>query len=141
MLDKVKSELCRSKRLESDLCNFLNYFKIPVIPFPKETVILKEYAHLLKFFGEGESACMAVARHHSHYIANSNLKDIKSYCQHHNIRYYTTMDLIVEAVKQKVITESEADRFIADVKNTGSRLPCDTLKKYLLLSEKSKLEI
>lgn len=131
MLDKVKHELCRSKHLVTPVNNFLAHFKVPVISFPTRGDIMKEYALLLKKFGEGESACMAVARFESKYIASSNLKDIKAYCQQHSIVYYTTMDLLAEALRKQLLTEAECDQFIYDVKTKGSKLPCDTIKEYL----------
>ena len=85
----------------------------------------------VKKLGEGESACMAVARFEKEYIASSNLKDIKAYCSEHGIIYYTTMDLLVEAINKKIMTEKECDQFINDVKAKGSRLPCNTMKEYL----------
>lgn len=130
MLEKVKQELCRSKHLEVAVCNFLAHFAIPVRPLPNEALIVKEYARLIKFFGEGESACMAVARYHQKYIASSNLRDIKLYCEEHKITYYTTMDLLVLAEQNNVMNETEIDKFISDVKAAGSRLPCDTRRQF-----------
>ncbi|MBN8703351.1 MAG: hypothetical protein J0M08_09815 [Bacteroidetes bacterium] len=131
MLDKVKNELCRSKSLTTPITNFISHFKIPVISFPTKTEVIREYALLIKQFGEGESACMAVARFQNHYIASSNLIDIKAYCKQYNIIYYTTMDILVIAMNKKIMTEKECDEFIKDVKAKGSKLPCDTMKEYL----------
>ena len=133
MLDKVKNELCKSKSLVTPVTNFLSMFKIPVLTFPSKLDIIKEYAMLMKVkkLGEGESACMAVARFEKEYIASSNLKDIKAYCAEHGIFYYTTMDLLVEAMSKKIMTEAECDQFINDVKAKGSKLPCNTMAEYL----------
>lgn len=131
MLDKVRDELCRSKSLVTPVTNFLSMFKIPVISFPSNAEIIKEYALLIKKFGVGESACMAVARFQNQYIASSNLKDIKHYCLSNGITYLTTMDILVEALNKKILTEMECDEFISEVKAKGSKLPCETIKKYL----------
>lgn len=136
ILDKVKNELCRSKSLVTPVTNFLLMFKIPIIEFPNRSDIIQEYARLLRKFGEGESACMAVARFENKYIASSNLKDIKSYCVEHEIVYYTTMDILLEGLNQKKISEEECDQFIFDVKSKGSKLPCDSMREYLLLVKK-----
>lgn len=90
-------------------------FNIPIIEFPNRSDIIQEYARLLRKFGEGESACMAVARFENKYIASSNLKDIKSYCVEHEIVYYTTMDILLEGLNQKKLSEEECDQFIFDV--------------------------
>jgi hypothetical protein len=99
--------------------------------FPNRGDINKEYARLLRKFGEGESACMAVARFENKYIASSNLKDIKSYCVEHEIVYYTTMDILLEGLNQRILSEEECDQFIFDVKSKGSKLPCDSMLEYL----------
>ncbi len=130
MLDKVKNELCRSKSLEKPVNNFLKLFQIPIISFPTRGEIIIEYAQLIKKFGEGESACMAVARFENEFIASSNLRDIRSYCEQHSIVYFTTMDLLVEAMNKEIMTEAECDQFILDVKTKGSKLPCNSMKEF-----------
>jgi hypothetical protein len=131
MLDKVKTELCRSRSLVNEVTNFLSMCKIPVVPFPSKLEIIKEYAQLTKKFGEGESACMAVARFEKEFIASSNLRDIKAYCLEHHIKYYTTMDLLVESMNKNILTEADCNQFIQDVKSKGSKLPCNTMAEYL----------
>lgn len=130
ILEKVKDELCRSKSLVLPVNNFIKMCKIPVLTFPKDRRIMREYSQLIRKFGEGESACMAVARFEEKYIASSNLKDIKSYCHQHGITYYTTMDLLVEALRKGILTEAECDQFISAVKAKGSKLPCDRMREY-----------
>ena len=101
MLDKVKNELCRSKGIVTQVNNFLSMTKVLVIPFPTERKIIMEYAKLTRQFGEGESACMAVAFFQKQYIASSTLKDISAYCKLNGITYLTTMDILMEALKKK----------------------------------------
>lgn len=132
MLDKVKEELCRSKSIEPYVVNLINA-GIPLIPFPNERDIIKEYAILKRVFGDGESACMAVAKFKRHFIASSNLKDIKAYCETNTIVYLTTMDILLETIAQGVLSEDECDVFIQDVKSKGSKLPCNTIAEYRAL--------
>lgn len=136
ILDKVKDELCRSKRLKKDITDFIRDYKIPILPFPKQIDIIKEYSILKRSYGEGESACMAVARYDNKYIASSNLKDIKSYCNEHQITYYTTMDILLHAVDKELLSEAEADYFIYNVISSGSILPCRSIEKYRMLKTK-----
>jgi hypothetical protein len=131
MLDKVKNELCRSKSIEKTVLNFLSMSKIDIIPFPSSREIIIAYAKLSKQFGEGESACMAVARYQHQYIASSNLKDISKYCQEHKIVYLTTMDILCHAYDNKMLTGKECDDFITEVKGKGSILPCSSMKEFL----------
>jgi len=138
ILDKVKAELCRSISLEVRVNNFIMMSKIDILPFPSERAIIVEYANLMKLFGEGESACMAVAKYQKQYIASSNLRDIRVYCEEHSIVYLTTMDILLEGFKKKIFTKIECNHFIKDVKECGSRLPCNTLDEYIALKAKSK---
>ena len=89
---------------------------------PRDIKIIKEYSVLKKTLGEGEAACMAVARHTNDYIASSNLKDIKKYCEQHGIIYMTTMDILLEAYTSGIMNETECDGFIKEVKDKKSKL-------------------
>lgn len=122
ILDKVKAELDKRKKSIVALNNFIEWSKIEVIPFPKEITILKEYAFLRRLMGDGEAACMAVAKHTKDYIASSNLKDIKSYCDRYGIVYLTTMDILLEAYHTKILSETECAAFIKEVKAKDSKL-------------------
>lgn len=130
MLDKVKQELVKRKSEALGIENFLNWCKIPVENMPVDREILKEYASLLKLRGPGESACMAVARFQKNYIASSNLKDIQQYCQNHNIKLYTTMDVLEEAIVRGVMTEAECDQFITEVLAKKSKLPVNNMQEH-----------
>lgn len=131
MLDKIKNELCRSRSLEPIVNNFLKATHVPVVPFPVTREIVIEYAYLTRQFGEGESACMAVARHQAQFIASSNLKDIKAYCNQHGITYLTTMDILKSAFDQGLLNIAQCDQFISDVLSKGSKLPFLTMDDYL----------
>lgn len=124
ILDRVLAELERRKKSLTQLENFIEWSKIEVIPMPNHPAIIKEYAILkdLRGRGEGEAACMAVAKHTQDYIASSNLSDIKNYCELHGIQYLTTMDILLQAYNDKLMTESECDTFIAEVKAKKSKL-------------------
>lgn len=122
ILDKVLEELMARPSNRIPIGNFITYTKIKVIPMPKNIEIIKEYAMLKKTKGVGEAACMAVARYTSDYIASSNLKDIRLYCEAHNIVYMTTMDILLAAFTSEIMSEEECDTFIKDVKSKGSIL-------------------
>lgn len=132
ILDKVKAELDKRKKSIVALDNFIEWTKIEVIPFPKDIAIIKEYAKLKYTMGDGEAACMAVAKHTKDYIASSNLKDIKEYCNHFGIVYLTTMDILLEAYQKGILIESECDAFIKEVKTKDSKLieGIATIKQY-----------
>jgi predicted nucleic acid-binding protein len=130
MLDKVKQELMKRRSDTLGIANFLDWCKIPVESMPNDVTILREYARLKQLRGEGESACMAVARFRSQYIASSNLRDIREYCEEYGITYYTTMEILEEAMNTGMMTETECDQFISEVKQKKSRLPVNSMKDY-----------
>lgn len=132
VLDKVKVELDKRKKSIVALHNFIEWSKIEVIPFPKDKAIIMEYARLKANMGDGEAACMAVAKHTKDYIASSNLKDIKDYCDYFDIVYLTTMDILLEAYYKGILNEDECNVFIQEVKAKDSKLinGIDTIKGY-----------
>lgn len=134
ILDVVYDELTTKKAsYKKEIDNLLNMCKsIKVIPFPSDGAILREYSYLLNTGkGEGECACMALAKHSGVAIASSNIKDIATYCQMHQIEYYTTMDLLYEGYRKGIMTELECDYFISAVRGNGSKLPCNKMSEYL----------
>ncbi|MFB6454956.1 hypothetical protein ACE38W_06765 [Chitinophaga sp. Hz27] len=130
ILDKVKQELTKRKTEALGVENFLNWCKIPVVIMPGDVEILKEYATLKKSRGDGESACMAVARYKREYIASSNLRDIREYCQQYDIVFYTTIDILEFARQKGILSENDCDTFIATVKKKGSKMPYNTMAEY-----------
>jgi len=135
VLDVVIQELSNHKNTKEIIDNFLNFGIAAVMQFPPDNQIKKEYAMLRRKFGNGESACMAVARFNENILASSNLKDIEEYCTKYNIEYLTTMDFLEEAYKANIFDEATSDLFIYDVKSKGSKLPCNTIKEYLLIKK------
>jgi hypothetical protein len=136
MLDKVKQELVKRKSEVLGIENFLSWCKIPIETMPNNIEILREYASLKKLRGDGESACMAVARFRKEFIASSNITDIRTYCEQHEIVYYTTMDILEIAIKQNILTEEECNKFITEVKAKGSKLPCISMNEYREIKKK-----
>lgn len=135
ILDKVHAELQQwpSRALLTEVSFLISKKIIKLIDFPdKNPEIVKEYAWIktMLFKGEGESACLAVARYNQKILASSNLKDIKKYCELHSIDYLTTMDFLCEALKQGVFTGAECNAFIQAVKAAGSKLPVNSMHEY-----------
>lgn len=131
ILDIVKNELCRSPHLITVVTSFITIFKIPEIPFPSDKNVLKEYGALKKLMDDGESACLAYALFNKNFIASSNITQIKKYCETNNIKYYTTMDLLVVALENGIMSEFECDEFIRKVLLKGSKLPCSLISEYI----------
>ena len=115
------------------LLDLLKKKLIKLIDFPEDNkVIKKEYFWIKKmqFKGDGESACLAVARYNKNILASSNLGDIKSYCITHKIDYLTTMDFLCAALATDIFTASRCDAFLTTVVNAGGKLPAKRMKEY-----------
>ena len=136
ILDKVKKEICRSASIRPVVEAFIKNHNIPVMPFPTDMNIMIEYAYLHRDFGEGESACMAVAKHQNKFIASSNLRDIKEFCTKNAITYLTTMDILDQGLNDGHFTIAQCDQFINNVLTKGSKLPFATMGEY----HKSKIK-
>ena len=133
VLDKVYAELERFPKKKTEVDNLLNQGILELEKFPDSNhEIRKEYLWIKKmmFKGDGESACLAVARYNQNIIASSNLKDIKSYCQLHNVQYFTTMNFLCEALKNGLFDTARCDRFIAKVIQKGGKLPVSKMSDY-----------
>ncbi len=126
ILDKVYNELLRFPKRKTEVENLLRYKLIDLIEFPEENdTIKKEYFYIKKvlFKGDGESACLAVARYNKNILASSNLKDIKSYCTMHKIDYLATMDFLCEALNNGIFDMQRCNDFVSKVIKSGSKLP------------------
>lgn len=130
VLDKVYHEL--KDPIKSQLDNQIQFLgKIQIVAYSPKGQELFEYAQLLKLKGKGESACLAFCRFNSNVIGSSNLSDIKSYCKQHNITYLTTLDFLYYAIKNRLVTVTDADKFIQEVRSKDSTLPNISMQKYV----------
>lgn len=135
LLDKVHAELqnwpsAKMRVLVSDL---LGSRKLKLLSFPEDDEEIKREYSWIKtkmFKGDGESACLAVARYRKNILASSNLKDIKPYCMMHHIDYLTTMDFLCAALQNGLFTETRCDEFISAVLASRSKLPVKKMNEY-----------
>lgn len=130
MLDKIRAELLKRNSNALAVGIFLAAAGVPVIPMPTDENIVREYFLLRKQMDDGEAACLAVARFSKDYVASSNITQIADYCRGNGIVYYTTMDLLHEAIMAGIMTEDEANGFIIEVISKGSKLPRMSMADY-----------
>ena len=135
MLDKVYAELQNWKSVHVGfvIADLLKKKRIKLIDFPEDNEeIKKEYFHIKKvlFKGDGESACLAMARYNKNILASSNLRDIKNYGNMHKIDYLTTMEFLFHALLTGVFDEARCDVFLQKVIAAGGKLPVKRMKEY-----------
>ncbi|RLJ31170.1 putative nucleic acid-binding protein [Chryseobacterium sp. 7] len=133
VLDKVYAELERFPKKKIEIDNLINQKILEIEKFPEENQeIVKEYFYIKNklFKGDGESACLAVARYTENIVASSNLKDIRQYCNLHNVEYLATMDFLCEAYRKGIFDLERCNKFITNVLAENGRLPVKKMEDY-----------
>lgn len=72
------------------------------INIKREFARIKQSNHLI---GDGERACMAVAKFNKNIIASSNFRDVAPYCKRNKIYYLGTLDILSVAVSKGIYDE------------------------------------
>ncbi len=132
VLSIVAKEIRRHPTLRGQLDWLIKAGEIEEIQMPNSSSVLLEFASLSKSKGLGESACMAVARFDPSVIASNNFRDVRDYCELHQISYLSTMDMIYEGYRSGIMDLATCDYMIYNLitlKNPA-RLPCTNLKEY-----------
>lgn len=134
VLQKVYDELQVYKDSKVMLDSAIDTFKfLELINFPISPEMMKEFAHLtssLMNLGKGESACMSYCKFTQDVVVSSNLSDVSRYCELHEIKLLTTMDLIHWALNNHVYSEENCNNFFALVQKKGGKLPFKTIQEY-----------
>lgn len=116
VIDYVYAEIARSPFRKAFLDSLIANNNVQLMPFPNSDLVIKvEFAQIKKknyLIGDGERACMAVAKHYNNIIASSNFRDIAPYCQLHGIFYLGTLDILTVAANKGVYDETQCDTFI-----------------------------
>lgn len=121
---------------EKEVNDWLNRCHITKIKFPYSNDNIKlEYYRMKKVnprFGDGERACMAIAKFWKQAIASSNFRDVAEYCDINGIDYIGFMDILVIAINKGIYTPEECNKIIHDViKINDGRLPVQDITQYV----------
>lgn len=133
VLTIVADEIRRHPKFRDHINMLIQCGNLSEIAMPNALDVVREFASLKKSGkGAGESACMAVARFDKNIIASNNFRDVKSYCELHDITYLSTMDFLYEAYRSKVMTLAEIDYMIHTLitMKSPARIPCTRLEEY-----------
>lgn len=128
IIDYVYSEISVHPLRKAFVDNLINSGDFDQMSFPnsddaikKEFAFIKAKSHLI---GDGERACMAVAKHNKNIIASSNFKDVAPYCNANKILYLGTLDILVIAENKGIYDEAMCDNFIQNaIKHNKARFP------------------
>lgn len=120
VVDNVYNEIIRhpsDTHRKEEVDGWIKRCKINKIPFPflNENIRL-EYYKIKKDYGikigDGERACMAMARYGKEVIASSNFRDIKEYAEINGIEYIGCLDILYIAWKKGYFTKEQCNSFI-----------------------------
>jgi hypothetical protein len=115
VLDYVYSEVAARPMRLAFLQPLIQSGVIRKMDFPEDTEINKEFARIKSkkpLIGEGERACLAVARFRKDIVASSNFRDVAPYCNEHHIPYLGTLDILSVAATKGIYDEQKCDVFI-----------------------------
>lgn len=135
ILDVVYDEVTVNRATKTQIDNTLAFLgpRISSVKFDPKGESKYEYVRLRSslLLGKGESACMVYCRDNQDVLGSSNLKDIRAYCDQHQITYLTTLDFLYYAFIRKKMTKEGVAEFISDVIAKGSKLPSVDIEKYV----------
>ncbi|MFV0590901.1 MAG: hypothetical protein ACK5M7_05915 [Draconibacterium sp.] len=117
VLDYVYAEVAARPMRLAFLLPLIKSGAIRKMDFPSDIEINKEFARIKSnrhLIGDGERACMAVARFNKNVVASSNFRDVAPYCTQHNILYLGTLDILTVAATKGIYNEAKCDQFITD---------------------------
>ena len=128
ILDFVYAEATKQAFRKEAVDSLITDKGIMLMPFPDSDLAIKEEFALIKkqnyLIGDGERACMAVAKHHKDIVASSNFRDIAPYCSKNKILYLGTLDILYIACNKGVFDEESCDLFIQNaIKYNKARFP------------------
>ncbi|MCD7926133.1 MAG: hypothetical protein LUI85_16195 [Bacteroides sp.] len=114
---------------------WIHNYPVCRVSFPSYNMnIFKEFYRLKKespLLGDGERACMSIARFGHEVIASSNFRDVADYCNTNGIEYIGTLDILVIAMQKGIYTEIECNHFIAEaIRLNDARFPVVDITRY-----------
>lgn len=99
---------------------YKDYRELAISPPSGETII-----------GKGEAAAIALTKKNNGVLASNNLRDIKKYVEKYNLKHITTGDILVEALNQGIITETDGNTIWANMIAKQRMLPTATFTEFL----------
>ena len=119
---------------KEEVDEWLSKSKAEKINFPSQSMIVEEYyrlKHENKRFGNGECACMAMAKYGKETIASSNFRDVAEYCDANGIEYIGVLDILQIALNKGFWDVEKCNQFIHDALIINqARFPVDNIEDY-----------
>lgn len=84
-----------------------------------------------KSIGRGEAGGIALAKTYNGILASNNYKDIAPYIEKYHLKHIDTGQILIEAMKKKLITEVGGNDIWKQMLQKKRMLPADTFSEYL----------
>ena len=104
----------------SDSAEFKHYLKLTSAP---------DEGHII--IGKGEAAVIALASVSGGVVASNNLKDVATYVSELGLRHITTGDILIKALEQALITESDGNSIWSSMLAKRRRIGAASFSDYL----------
>jgi predicted nucleic acid-binding protein len=83
-----------------------------------------------KRIGDGEAACLVLARTRSGYLASSNYADIAPYVKDFGLENYSAARLLAFCQENTILTQDECCRIYLDFLARGRKMPFENYDQY-----------
>lgn len=89
----------------------------------------KDFIYLTKSAENGflidkeEASIIALVKNKGGVLASNNLSDVECYVKKYKLKHITTVDIIRQAISEKIITADEANFIYKQMKDKGDKLP------------------
>lgn len=138
IVDKVYKEASyhpSDDKRKADVDEWLAKSKAEKINFPSanRNIVLEFFKmkHENPKLGDGETACMAMAKYGGETIASSNFRDVADYCKDNKIEYIGVLDILTIAKDKGYWTSEQCNQLINDAIATNqAKFPVDRIEDY-----------
>lgn len=89
-----------------------------------------------KSIGRGEAGGIALAKTYNGVLASNNYKDIAPYIEKYNLKHIDTGQILLEALKNGLITEEGGNDIWRKMLDKKRKLPTNTFSEYLINQQK-----
>jgi predicted nucleic acid-binding protein len=125
------------ERLRKQMDILLNRKKFEEVKMPDGSAASDLYYEMLqhrpghKLMGNGEAACIALARTADGTVASNNFSDIAYYIDKYDLQHLATGDILVEALDGRLITINEGEEVWTKMLHYGRAMFAATFSDYL----------
>lgn len=83
-----------------------------------------------KLIGKGEAAAIALAKEKDGIVASNNLRDINTYVEEFELKHITTGDILIDAFRKNLISESEGNTIWTAMMSKRRKLGANSFTEY-----------